>query len=66
MENVKTRKTTNRKLESYLYAVGISPIEYKVLWDGMVQWTYLDTPLFRQHCETFKNLKIQAFRESRS
>lgn len=62
---VKTRKTTNRKLESFLYAVGIAPIKYEVLWDGMVQWTYRDTPEFRQHCEYFKELKIQSFRESR-
>lgn len=67
MENtIKTRKTTNRKLESYLYAMGIMPLEYKVLWDGMVQWTYKDTELFRMHCDAFRDLKVKAFKESQA
>ncbi len=55
MENVMT--TTNRKLEGYLYALGIKPIAHEVLWDGMVQWTYQNTQRFKEACETYRRLK---------
>ena len=55
MENVMT--TTNRKLEGYLYAIGIKPIAHEVLWDGMVQWTYQNTQRFREACDLYRQLK---------
>ena len=55
MENKIT--TTNRKLEAYLYAIGIKPIAYEVLWDGMVQWTYQNTQKLREACDLYRKLK---------
>jgi hypothetical protein len=65
MSNMETRKTTNRKLEGYLYALGIKPIEYEVLWDGMVQWTYHDTQAFKDACELYRQTKVRLFNERR-
>ena len=52
-------RTTNRKLEGYLYALGIKPIAYEVLWDGMVQWTYQNTQSFKEAFELYKQTKTR-------
>jgi len=57
-----TRTTTNRKLESFLYSLGIAPIAYEVLWDGMVQWTYMNTEDFRHACVVFKETKQMLYK----
>lgn len=64
MEDMKT--TTNRKLEGYLYALGIKPVSYEVLWDGMVQWTYRNTKAFEEACEQYKQTKKRLFIEKSS
>lgn len=56
-------KTTNRKLEGYLYALGIKPIAHEVLWDGMVQWTYQNTQSFKDAFELYKNTKTRLHAE---
>ena len=60
MEHMETVKTTNRKLEAYLYAIGIKPISYEVLWDGMVQWTYEKTSALEEACNLFRLMKQRA------
>lgn len=60
---METKKTTNRKLEGYLYALGIKPIEHEVLWDGMVQWTYKDDESFRAACDLYRNTKIKLYKD---
>jgi len=62
---METKVTTNRKLENFLYALGISPIAYEVLWDGMVQWTYHNTQDFKNACDLFKQTKQRMFKEDR-
>jgi hypothetical protein len=57
-------KTTNRKLEGYLYALGIKPVCYEVLWDGMVQWTYQNTPSFKEACEMYRQTKVRLYKEN--
>lgn len=59
------KRTTNRKLENYLYALGIKPDSYRVLWDGMVEWSYQDTELFREACETYRLQKARLCTEMR-
>lgn len=61
---METKKTTNRKLENYLYALGIKPESYEVLWDGMVQWTYKNTESFRNACELYRQTKVRIFKEA--
>lgn len=58
------KHTTNRKLENYLYALGIKPVCFKVLWDGMVQWSYYDTEPFRAACELYKQTKMRLANET--
>lgn len=62
MEDMKA--TTNRKLEGYLYALGIKPESYRVLWDGMVEWSYRDTEAFRSACELYRQTKVRLYHES--
>ena len=59
------KHTTNRKLENYLYALGIKPACFKVLWDGMVQWSYYNTEAFQEACELYKQTKMRLSTESR-
>lgn len=61
MESMKT--TTNRKLENFLYALGIKPVAHEVLWDGMVQWTYHNTPSFKEAFELYKSSKVKLYKE---
>lgn len=61
-----TKKTTNRKLEGYLYALGIKPTSSEVLWDGMVQWTYANTKEFKDACELYRQTKVRLFKEKTS
>lgn len=61
MEDIKM--TTNRKLEGYLYALGIKPISYEVLWDGMVQWAYRNDESFRAACDLYKSTKTKIYKE---
>lgn len=56
-------RTTNRKLEGYLYALGIKPIAHEVLWDGMVQWTYQNTQSFKDAFELYKSTKVKLYKE---
>jgi hypothetical protein len=62
MDQVK--KTTNRKLEGFLYALGIKPIQHEVLWDGMVQWTYENNQSFINACELYRQTKVRLYKES--
>lgn len=57
------KMTTNRKLEGYLYALGIKPIASEVLWDGMVQWTYHADEAFLSACDLYRQTKIRLSRE---
>lgn len=61
---METMATTNRKLEGFLYALGIKPIAYEVLWDGMVQWTYQNTKDFKDACLMYKETKQRIFKSS--
>lgn len=56
MNNIRILRTTNRKLENYLYMVGIKPIGLKNKWDGMVEWSYEDTPEFRKAHAAYREL----------
>lgn len=58
-------RTTNRKLEGYLYALGIKPVAHEVLWDGMVQWTYRDTQSFKEAFELYKRTKTRLSEDKR-
>lgn len=58
------KRTTNRKLETYLYALGIKPIASEVLWDGMVQWTYHADEAFLSACDLYRQTKIRLCREN--
>jgi hypothetical protein len=65
MMSMEKKQTTNRKLEGFLYALGIKPIAYEVLWDGMVQWTYENTDKFKEACAMYKNTKTRFYQEAR-
>lgn len=56
-ENVKTVRTTYRKLENFLYAMGISAVETGKEWDGSTYWVYEDTPQLRFLAESFKSIE---------
>lgn len=56
-ENVKTVKTTYRKLENFLFLMGIAPIETGKDWDGSTYWMYEDTPQLRLLAEGFKDIE---------
>lgn len=45
--NVKTVKTTNRKLENFLYMLDVLPLYMEKSWDNMTVWVYEDTPHLR-------------------
>lgn len=59
----KTVQTTNRKLETYLYSLGIKAVSSKILWDGMVEWTYEDTEEFRSAFQVYRNTKVLLHRK---
>ena len=58
-ENVKTIKTTNRKLENFLYLLDIVPLYSTKEWDGSTAWVYEDTPELRQLAEEFTDLNAR-------
>jgi len=53
-----TLTTTNRKLEIYLYSLGIKAASSRLLWDGMVEWTYENTEEFRAAFQVYRNAKV--------
>lgn len=53
-----TLQTTNRKLEVFLYSLGIKAASSKVLWDGMVEWTYENTEEFANAFDIYKKTKL--------
>ena len=55
-ENVKTVKTNYRKLENFLYVMGISPLNTAKDWDGSTYWEYEDTPQVRLAVRAFRDL----------
>lgn len=59
------KTTTNRKLEGFLYALGIKPDSYRVLWDGMVEWSYQDTKPFQEACVLYRQQKARLYQEKR-
>ena len=59
MNEQKTIKTTSRKLENYLYLMGVSPLRMFKEWDGMTVWEYEDTAEFRLIVDNFQDLHIQ-------
>ena len=62
----RTLKTTNRKLETYLYSLGIKACSSKMLWDGMVEWTYANTEEFRSAFQLYKNAKVLLYRKKQN
>ena len=56
-ENIKTVRTTHRKLENFLYLMGIMYIETGKDWDGSTYWLYEDTPQLRYLAESFKEIE---------
>lgn len=65
MNESKTIKTTSRKLENYLYLMGIPPLRTFKEWDGMTVWEYEDTAEFRLAVKNFQDLcmQLKAMRE---
>lgn len=55
-ENVKKLKTTNRKLENFLYLMDILPLYSEKEWDGSTAWFYEDTPELRQLAREFQDV----------
>jgi len=47
MNNQNTVKTTYRKLENFLYLMGIAPMNTFKDWDGATAWEYEDTEELR-------------------
>ena len=59
MNEQKTLKTTYRKLENFLYLIGIAPTRTYKDWDGSTAWEYIDTPEVRLATKMFKELEAQ-------
>lgn len=59
MTKQKTIKTTYRKLENFLYLMGIAPLQTVKEWDGSTAWEYEDTAELRLATKTFKELEAQ-------
>lgn len=59
MSKQKTVKTTYRKLENFLYLMGIAPVKTVKEWDGSTAWEYEDTAELRLAVQTFKELDAQ-------
>lgn len=57
MSSKKTITTTYRKLENFLYAIGIQALRSFKEWDGSTVWEYEDTPELRIATEAFKKLE---------
>lgn len=55
-ENVKKLKTTNRKLENFLYLMDVLPLYSEKEWDGSTAWFYEDTPELRQLAREFQDV----------
>lgn len=56
-----TVTTTNRRLEHFLYGIGIYHIKSFKQWDCMTAWVYEATPQFKQAVKRYKEL-YQAYR----
>lgn len=56
-ENVKTVKTTYRRLETLLYMMGIRPLQEGREWDGSKCWIYEDTPQVRLVAQSLNELE---------
>lgn len=65
VNRVKAIRTTNRNLEGYLYGLGIKPKTSRVLWDGMVEWSYDDSPELRQAVRIYRQMKVSFFKGKR-
>ena len=59
IENVKTVKTTHRKLENFLYLMGIAPLQTGKDWDGSTYWMYEDTPQLRMLVSGFRDMEMK-------
>ena len=59
MEDQNTVKTNFRKLENFLYLMGIAPMNTFKDWDGATAWEYEDTAELRLAVQTFKDLNAQ-------
>ena len=59
IENVKTVKTTYRKLENFLYIMGISYLQTGKDWDGSTYWIYEDTPQLRMLAAGLKEMEAK-------
>lgn len=59
MNGQKTLKTTHRKLENFLYLMGIAPLQTGKDWDGSTYWIYEDTPEVRLATRMFRELEAQ-------
>ena len=53
MEEQNTVKTNFRKLENFLYLMGIAPMNTFKDWDGATAWEYEDTAELRLAVQTF-------------
>ncbi|MGN0758549.1 MAG: hypothetical protein ACI4MU_05075 [Candidatus Ventricola sp.] len=58
--------TSNRRLENYLYLLGIRNIGYKKNWDGYTYWRYEVTPGLKQAFAHYAEIMAQknAFHDS--
>lgn len=52
-----TIQITNRKLENFLYILGVKPIGMFKSLDDMTTWVYDDSPELRKLIEDYKNYK---------
>lgn len=48
--------TTNRRLQNYLYILGIKSTGYEKNWDGYTVWSYTVTPEFRRAVKDFGSM----------
>ena len=65
MNTPKTVITTYRRLENFLYNMGINPVRTFKSWDGCTAWEYEQTAELRIAVDTFRELdaKLKAQRE---
>ena len=66
MNAKKTLITTNRRLENYLYIIGIDAIRHWKMWDDMTAWEYEDTPELRQAVEEYRLIPTRKERMQRA
>ena len=51
-----TVTTTNRRLEHFLYGIGIYPLKSYRQWDCMTAWVYEATPQFKAAVKRYREL----------